>query len=653
MLMEGIGRTNLHVLLLDQDMRVLYASASAAQMMGVAPEGVVGKKLSEIEGMPEEVAQRLEGMARCAFETGEPQRGEAHLEGSARDLFMTYEIVPLGKYGRATLVVATDVSEQRRYQRLLETLDRIARTVNTPQEESDILATVVPLIQNVLKEDHLVIVVRDEGRYRGSHTFPGLPERVEAIDLHPEAVRLVELVCREGRAMKVDDALTYPGLDPDFVAKWSIRAMMAVPLQVHGSMIGALALLRRRPQPFTEREVESAEKIAASVSMALDNSRAYSGMAASMAREGRERRYLQTILETLPVGVMVIDETGELVMANRRRDLIWGRRLAHDAMPEGMGKFKGRSASTGLKVTGRDWPIFRALDRGETVQGELIDIQRLDGMPATVMASAAPLHDPSGRRIGAVGVLLDLTPQRLAEQEALEAKATAEFYLDLLTHDIGNFHTVIAGNIALASKAEGEKREKMLAAALKAVEDGQRLVDTLRILQRVETQEDSHAPVDLGYLLEEVRDDYEKAGRTVRYELVTHRMVLASPLLKDLFVNLVDNAIKHSPDGAEVDIKVMRAFEGAKEQHKVVVEDNGPGIPDEVKGKVFQRGTRGRTSAGGRGLGLYLVKRLAEEFGGRVWVEDRVPGDHTKGAKFVVVLPSAGKETGLGTTSRR
>ena len=67
---------------------------------------------------------------------------------------------------------------------------------------------------------------------------------------------------------------------------------------------------------------------------------------------------------------------------------------------------------------------------------------------------------------------------------------------------------------------------------------------------------------------------------------------------------------------------------------RVAVEDDGPGIPDDFKGKIFNRMLKGSEKAKGMGLGLYLVKSLVESYGGRVWVEDRVPGDHTKGARF-------------------
>jgi signal transduction histidine kinase len=77
--------------------------------------------------------------------------------------------------------------------------------------------------------------------------------------------------------------------------------------------------------------------------------------------------------------------------------------------------------------------------------------------------------------------------------------------------------------------------------------------------------------------------------------------------------------------------------------YRVVVEDNGPGISDNIKSRLFTRFSRGDTKTRGRGLGLFLVKSLVEDYHGKVWVEDRVPGDYTKGARFVVMLPAVDK----------
>ncbi len=73
------------------------------------------------------------------------------------------------------------------------------------------------------------------------------------------------------------------------------------------------------------------------------------------------------------------------------------------------------------------------------------------------------------------------------------------------------------------------------------------------------------------------------------------------------------------------------------------MEDNGPGIPDDIKSKLLRRLNPENTKARGKGFGLYLIKQLVDDFDGRFWMEDRVPGDHTKGARSVVMLPAIEK----------
>ncbi len=128
---------------------------------------------------------------------------------------------------------------------------------------------------------------------------------------------------------------------------------------------------------------------------------------------------------------------------------------------------------------------------------------------------------------------------------------------------------------------------------------------------------------------------------TINYLPPDECQVMANDLINEIFSNLIENSIKHSsPDKPLViDIIQSEVCEDNKEYDRVSVEDNGPGIPDGIKEKLFTRFFRGQTMTRGKGLGLYLVKTLVDDFNGKVWVEDRVPGDHTKGAKFVVMIP--------------
>lgn len=123
-----------------------------------------------------------------------------------------------------------------------------------------------------------------------------------------------------------------------------------------------------------------------------------------------------------------------------------------------------------------------------------------------------------------------------------------------------------------------------------------------------------------------------------------HCYVQANELLYDIFSNLATNAIKHTGSHADIimDLDVVN-YEGGQ-YCRVMVEDNGPGIPDDFKPKVFNRLLRGTTTAKGMGIGLYLVKSLVEDYHGKIWVEDRVLNDHTGGTRFVVILPMAEKK---------
>jgi signal transduction histidine kinase len=127
-------------------------------------------------------------------------------------------------------------------------------------------------------------------------------------------------------------------------------------------------------------------------------------------------------------------------------------------------------------------------------------------------------------------------------------------------------------------------------------------------------------------------------------------LVTANELVHDLFSNIVTNAIKHSDPARplRIGIAVDHVFEAGQEYYKVSIEDNGPGIPDARKRQIFDRIQHGGRRPGTGGLGLYLVTTLSSRFGGRIWAEDRVPGDYTQGSRFVVMLPALrqGQDTG-------
>lgn len=248
-----------------------------------------------------------------------------------------------------------------------------------------------------------------------------------------------------------------------------------------------------------------------------------------------------------------------------------------------------------------------------------------------------------GRQAGLI-TALDVTDRKRVEMALKEAKAHAELYLDLMGHDINNMHQIALGYLEIAEEIEdNEYMKELLARPRDVLLRSARLIDNVRKLQKLKEGIYESRPVELIKVLSDVLREYKTMhGKYLTLNTHTIRCgyVYANELLYDVFSNLVSNAIKHSGAYAEVIISLKRAKVNGNDYYQVSVEDNGPGIPDNFKDKVFNRMLRGDASAKGMGLGLYIVKTLVDSYCGQVWVEDRVPGDHSKGAKFVVLLPA-------------
>ncbi|MEG3056025.1 MAG: ATP-binding protein [Methanoculleus sp.] len=117
----------------------------------------------------------------------------------------------------------------------------------------------------------------------------------------------------------------------------------------------------------------------------------------------------------------------------------------------------------------------------------------------------------------------------------------------------------------------------------------------------------------------------------------TELVVVADPLLSEVFTNLIGNAIKFGGPTVEVTIRVEEIDDAVL----VSVEDTGPGIPDEVKETVFTRFGENRSRKSGQGLGLYITRMLIERYGGRIWVDDRIQGRPECGAALRLTLKRA------------
>jgi PAS domain S-box-containing protein len=245
--------------------------------------------------------------------------------------------------------------------------------------------------------------------------------------------------------------------------------------------------------------------------------------------------------------------------------------------------------------------------------------------------------------------MIDITDQKRAEETLAEAMAQTEVYIDLMGHDINNMNQVAMGNLELLlDRLPGHKKIededlRLIRSSYLSLQSISKLIDNVQKIQNVKFGKLKPEVIDIGRMIAEVIKAYENIpGRDVviRYTPFFGYLIKACVLFEDVIVNILDNAIKHSTGPLLINIVIEEVLVEGTKYYQISIEDNGPGIPDELKQEIFERYKRGDTKARGRGLGLYLVKTLVEDFGGKVWAENRVPGDYSKGSKFVLILPA-------------
>lgn len=226
---------------------------------------------------------------------------------------------------------------------------------------------------------------------------------------------------------------------------------------------------------------------------------------------------------------------------------------------------------------------------------------------------------------GQIAVALNATLQK----EEFTVKADdAVLYVDLLSHLAHENDMIVKAGIErpelnkYAASAIG--LNESLIASIRAFSDGapQNGIELGSALKRATTAAEDLAAV---------------AGKKLSLKQAGDAHIIVGPLLQYALNEVLNNSVKYATS-LEVDVEV-RVVKERSGMNRIEISDNGPGIPDEFKSEVFRRPKSPRMN-NPSGIGLYLVKKIANKYGGRVWIEDRVAGNPAKGTKVVITLPA-------------
>ncbi len=274
-----------------------------------------------------------------------------------------------------------------------------------------------------------------------------------------------------------------------------------------------------------------------------------------------------------------------------------------------------------------------------------------------LQVTANPVFDDDKQLIGAVHVITDITKNKEAELKLQESEKQyqdayerANFYKDLFAHDINNILQIITSSAELISiQLDDSEKFKNILNLTKTinqqVERGGKLVKNVHILSKLEEKNIIVQPINLYDTLKSsikfIKGAYENRNLEIQVNSTEIDFVVhANLLLQDVFENILINGVKYNESSdVEILVKLTKIQIDSKNCIKMEFIDNGIGVPDERKEVIFSKGNRKLKGDKGMGLGLSLVSKILINFDGKIWVEDKVHGDYSKGSNFVIVLP--------------
>jgi two-component system sensor histidine kinase ChvG len=264
-------------------------------------------------------------------------------------------------------------------------------------------------------------------------------------------------------------------------------------------------------------------------------------------------------------------------------------------------------------------------------------------------ARAIALPDLAGRddELGDLARSLEAMTQALSERMGAIERFAAD-----VAHELRNPMTSIRSAVETLDIVKADApRQRLLGILQQDVNRLDRLITDISNASRLDAEmaRDSPAMLDLGRLLADICGFYEATVKPGERHVRFLQPPAGEPLrvmgregpLSQVFRNLIDNARSFSPIDGEVRVSVGRD----RDEIRVFVDDDGPGVPPENMETIFERfytsRPKGAAFGGNSGLGLAIARQIVETHGGKIWAENRGAPDRVEGARIVVALPPA------------
>jgi NtrC-family two-component system sensor histidine kinase KinB len=515
--------------------------------------------------------------------------------------------------------------------RLSETLRlaivyRLAHELNAELSSADVLRRVLHAAAAALGTPHASLVALHDQELRAAYALGagggGDPRPVMENVL---ANGLAGFVLHNYRTVIVNDVTNNPLWMPlpDEPLSPQAGSALCVPLIHAGDVVGVMTLAHPTPSYFTAEAVNLTNTISEMGAAALSN--------ALLLEEARQaRQQYRTLFDDAIVPIIITDLQGHIQTVNRRAC-------------EFLGYPSEEFAHLNIKAIHRfsaepfDPDRFEHLERGFEVRFQST-VWTKDGVERPVQVYA--------RRVGGNGdtgdhiqwIEHDLTSQLALEQ--LRQDLSAMVYHDM-RGPLGNIHTSVESLEKKLADHPDQHVQQMITIASRSEQQLRRMIDSLLDVQRLEegskllNRTTSALLSIITGAVEQIKPFADDKCVPLHFTMAEDMPLLYidADIIERVVINLLDNAIKYSPDGSPV---VVSAAAAGSEVY-VRVRDSGPGVPSEAQATIFDKFSRVRRQnmPHGVGLGLAFCKLAVEAHGGRIWVKNNDEG----GATFTFALP--------------
>lgn len=430
----------------------------------------------------------------------------------------------------------------------------------------------------------------------------------QVLALTEEQERVVMATLSRNRGLLLDPNLPQP------------ESMIALALRHEGRYYGALWAAYNKQHIFTESDLKFMTTLASQATLAIANIRLFMTVEVS-------RRQLEAILNSTPDPVLVTDASNRLILANPAATNVFGVSIRRGERPE---------AEKTIQIK-----ALIELFQQSSHERHSTEVNMPDGK--TYLAMASPMTADE-RTIGRVCILRDVT--QLKEIDTLKSDFVAT-----VSHDLRSPLTLMRGYATMLEMAGSlnDQQKNYAKMIVQGVDNMAKLVNNLLDLGRIEfgvgLQVESIPVLDI---LERATSELQMQAKQKNIALgvelprdLPNAVEADSALLHQALYNLIENAIKYTPEGGTVTVHLQTPADALI----FAIQDSGIGISENDQKRLFEKFYRGTNRDAlmqrGTGLGLAIVKSIAEQHGGKVWVESEAG----KGSVFFLQIPLTQRKT--------